>query len=74
MGSHGEFTGCSRFAGRDWIDETGADVEEIMDLGFDTVRIVAAVPSELDEKALRAKTVIVATEYEKIAKCWAVPL
>jgi len=58
------------FTGRDWIDETGADVEEIMDLGFDTVRIVAAVPAALDEKALRAKTVIVATEYEKIAKCW----
>lgn len=31
------------FTGRDWIEETGADVEEVMDLGFDRVRIVAAV-------------------------------
>jgi ATP phosphoribosyltransferase len=56
------------FTGRDWIEETSADVEEIMDLGFDTVRIVAAVPNEIDDKMLLAKRVIVATEYEKIAK------
>ncbi|HCM26487.1 MAG TPA: ATP phosphoribosyltransferase, partial [Treponema sp.] len=31
------------FTGLDWIRETGADVVEIMDLGFDRVRIVAAV-------------------------------
>jgi ATP phosphoribosyltransferase len=35
------------FTGRDWIEETSADVEEIMDLGFDKVRIVAAVPNAL---------------------------
>ena len=34
------------FTGADWIRETGADVEEILDLGFDKVRIVAAVPAE----------------------------
>ena len=32
------------FTGIDWIKESGADVEEILDLGFDKVRIVAAVP------------------------------
>lgn len=58
------------FTGRDWIDETGADVEEIMDLGFDTVRIVAAVPTHIDDKALKSKHIIVATEYEQIAKAW----
>ncbi len=58
------------FTGRDWIEETGAKVEEIMDLGFDTVRIVAAVPNEINDKALLSKRVIVATEYEKIAKKW----
>ncbi|MCR5288702.1 MAG: ATP phosphoribosyltransferase [Treponema sp.] len=58
------------FTGRDWIEETDADVEEIMDLGFDPVRIVAAVPNALDDSQLKAKRVIVATEYEHIARKW----
>jgi ATP phosphoribosyltransferase len=58
------------FTGRDWIDETGADVEEIMDLGFDPVRIVVAVPQALDDAALRAKRIIAATEYEALARRW----
>ena len=58
------------FTGRDWIQETNADVEEIMDLGFDKVRIVAAVPNAMDDKTLAAKKVIVATEYEQIARRW----
>lgn len=58
------------FTGRDWIEETDADVVEIMDLGFDSVRIVAAVPNAMDDVALKTKRVIVATEYEKIAKRW----
>lgn len=60
------------FTGRDWIEETGADVEEIMDLGFDPVRIVAAVPNAIDDKTLMSKRIIVATEYETIAKRWLV--
>ncbi|MDR1748395.1 MAG: ATP phosphoribosyltransferase [Spirochaetaceae bacterium] len=58
------------FTGRDWIEETGADVEEILDLGFDRVRIVAAVPSEIDDAALRSRKIIVATEYEALARRW----
>lgn len=58
------------FTGRDWIEETNADVVEIMDLGFDKVRIVAAVPASIDDTALKSKKVIVATEYETIAKKW----
>ena len=58
------------FTGRDWIQETNADVEEIMDLGFDKVRIVAAVPNVLDDKTLAERKVIVATEYEQIARRW----
>ena len=58
------------FTGRDWIEETGADVEEIMDLGFDKVRIVAAVPNEIDDTALASRRIIVATEYERIASRW----
>jgi len=65
LGSHD-----AGFTGIDWIKETGAEVEEIMDLGFDRVRIVAAVPSELDEAALRGKKLVVATEYVGLAESW----
>lgn len=58
------------FTGVDWIQETGADVVEIMDLGFDRVRIVAAVPNEIDDVKLRSKRMIVATEYVNISEAW----
>ena len=70
LGSHD-----AGFTGIDWIRESGADVEEIMDLGFDRVRIVAAVPqslekSFLDPVARPAKKFVVATEYVRIAEQW----
>lgn len=58
------------FTGIDWIYETEADVVEIMDLGFDRVRIVAAVPNDIDDVKLHSKRMIVATEYETISKVW----
>lgn len=58
------------FTGIDWIRETGSDVAEVMDLGFDRVRIVAAVPNEMDEQALRGKKLVVATEYVNLAREW----
>jgi ATP phosphoribosyltransferase len=58
------------FTGLDWIRETDSDVVEVMDLGFDKVRIVAAVPNELDEAALRGKKLVVATEYVALAEAW----
>ena len=58
------------FTGRDWIKETHADVEEIMDFGFDKVRIVAAVPNSTSDYDLQKKRIIVATEYENISKEW----
>ncbi len=58
------------FTGVDWIQETGADVVEILDLGFDRVRIVAAVPNEIDDVKLRSKRMIVATEYVAISEAW----
>jgi ATP phosphoribosyltransferase len=65
LGSHD-----AGFTGIDWIKESGADVEEILDLGFDRVRIVAAVPAELDEDRLRSKKLVAATEYVNIAESW----
>ena len=65
LGSHD-----AGFTGIDWIEESGADVEELMDLGFDRVRIVAAVPQDFDQAKLRSKKLVVATEYVNIAKRW----
>jgi ATP phosphoribosyltransferase len=65
LGSHD-----AGFTGIDWIRESGADVEEILDLGFDRVRIVAAVPASADEKTLRSKKLVAATEYVRLAEEW----
>ncbi|MDR2397414.1 MAG: ATP phosphoribosyltransferase, partial [Spirochaetaceae bacterium] len=65
LGSHD-----AGFTGLDWIQESEAQVQEVMDLGFDQVRIVAAVPSGLDEGALKAKPLRVATEYVHLAEQW----
>lgn len=55
------------FTGLDWIMETGAEVEEVMDLGFNGVSIVAAVPDSLSEKELYSRKIVVASEYREIA-------
>jgi ATP phosphoribosyltransferase len=65
LGSHD-----AGFTGIDWIRESGAAVEEILDLGFDRVRIVAAVPSGLDDRVLKSKRLVAATEYVNLASAW----
>jgi len=65
LGSHD-----AGFTGVDWIRESGADVEEILDLGFDRVRVVAAIPSGTDEAVLKKQKVVVATEYTSLAETW----
>jgi ATP phosphoribosyltransferase len=65
LGSHD-----AGFTGIDWVRESGADIAEVMDLGFDKVKIVVAVPQEMNEDGLRAKKLVVATEYVNLAKSW----
>ncbi|MDR1306734.1 MAG: ATP phosphoribosyltransferase [Treponema sp.] len=65
LGSHD-----AGFTGLDWILESGADVENVLDLGFDRVSIVAAAPLELGDDALKEKKLVVATEYVRLAENW----
>lgn len=56
------------FTGFDWVQETGAEVEEILDLNLDPVRIVASVPYKFTRAHLKSRKIIVASEYEKISR------
>ena len=58
------------FTGLDWIKESNADVEEIMDLDFDRVKIIAAVPNDQDESTLKTKKIVAATEYVNLSESW----
>ncbi len=59
------------FAGYDWIVEQKADVVELLDLGFDPVRIVVAAPESLDlESAQSERTLVLASEYKCLAETY----
>ncbi len=58
------------FTGFDWITDNNADVKEIMDLKFDPVKIVAAIPDHLSVEELKKKKIVVASEYENISKSY----
>lgn len=60
------------FSGKDWIYENGCqdDVVEIMDLGFDPVKIVAAIPEGKDYDKLLSGKITIATEYQTLSKKW----
>jgi len=58
------------FSGADWIKEQQADVIELLDLNYDPVRIVAAMPEDLaalGESVWTKKPLIVASEYRLLA-------
>ena len=65
LGSHD-----AGFTGNDWIQESSADVEEVLDLGFDKVKIVAAIPAEVNEDDIKTRKIVAATEYVNIAGNW----
>ena len=60
------------FSGKDWVyeNEVQDEVEEIMDLGFDPVRIVAAIPESFDFNQIISKPVTIATEYQTLSRKW----
>lgn len=60
------------FSGKDWVYENGVEdsLVEVLDLGFDPVRIVAAIPEDTDFASLSGRAVTVATEYQKLASAW----
>src|SRR5256885_12595130 len=60
--------GC---AGADWVAELEADVVELLDTGLDPVQLVAAAPAALLEGGrLPARRLIIASEYERLARRW----
>ncbi|MFO0744561.1 MAG: ATP phosphoribosyltransferase [Myxococcota bacterium] len=59
------------FAGADWAAELGTDLVELLDTGLDPVRVVAAAPEALlIDGELPRKHLIVASEYEQLARRW----
>jgi ATP phosphoribosyltransferase len=59
------------FAGADWVSESDLELVELLDTGLDPVRLVAAAPeSILENGALPARPIVVASEYEALASRW----
>lgn len=60
------------FAGYDWAVETGAEVDEVLDLATDPVRIVVAAPRATAEAwPVTDRRLVIATEYVRLAQRWA---
>lgn len=59
------------FAGGDWVAELGLEVVELLDTTLDPVRVVAAAPaSMLSGGSLPSRRLVVASEYERLARRW----
>jgi len=59
------------FAGADWVAELGVDLVELLDTGLDPVRLVAAAPRDLlVEGRLPRRSLVVASEYERLTTEW----
>jgi len=59
------------FTGADWMSELGGSAVELLDTGLDPVRVVAAAPAGVvDERELSRRAVVVASEYQQLARRW----
>ena len=59
------------FAGADWVAELDVELVEVLDTGFNPVRLVAAAPAEsLVDGQLPQRPLVVASEYERLTKDW----
>ncbi|MCP4589913.1 MAG: ATP phosphoribosyltransferase [bacterium] len=59
------------FAGADWVAELKAEVVELLDTELDPVHLVAAAPiGLLVEGQLPSRPLVVASEYERLTRCW----
>jgi ATP phosphoribosyltransferase len=61
------------FTGHDWVLEqnVASQVVEILDLGYDPVRIVAAMPDDLAaQPQWRSRRLVVASEYQRLAQAY----
>ena len=60
------------FSGKDWVfeNEVQDNVVEIRDVGFDPVKIVAAIPDSKDFDKLLSEPLTIATEYQTLSKKW----
>ncbi|HVL68069.1 MAG TPA: ATP phosphoribosyltransferase [Vicinamibacterales bacterium] len=59
------------FAGADWVAELSAEVVEVLDTGLDPVDLVAAAPvALLEDDRLPKRPLVVASEYERLARRW----
>jgi ATP phosphoribosyltransferase len=58
------------FAGADWVRELSAAVVEVLDTGLDPVDIVAAAPEKIARELLSRPRLVIASEYEQIARTW----
>jgi ATP phosphoribosyltransferase len=61
------------FTGADWVYEQRADVVELLDLGFDPVKVVAAMPEDLYNSPTnpltnRDRQVLIASEYPRLTQ------
>lgn len=59
------------FAGADWVAEKDAQLIELLDTKLDPVQLVAAAPVALLEGgSLPRRPLVVASEYERLARTW----
>ncbi|NLJ46305.1 MAG: ATP phosphoribosyltransferase [Treponema sp.] len=59
------------FAGSDWVEELGVELTDMLDTGLDPVRLVAAAPAIiLEDGRLPRRPLVVASEYENLARRW----